>query len=226
MKRSELNKSIAWAIDFADKVNFALPSFSRWNISAWREHKDCLKNIRGVMQGWDVTDYGTGDFDKVGAVLLTLRNGSIYDKELGTPYCEKLIAMKAGQMLPLHFHYSKTEDIINRAGGTLLLQLYNSKGENFEVDYETPVQVYMDGILHTFQPGEIVSVSHGNSITLTPYTYHAFFAKEEDGDLLVGEVSAINDDNKDNHFAKPFQLAPIEEDEDVVYPLCSEYDTL
>lgn len=226
MKRSEINRQIAWAIGLTRKVNFSLPAFAHWTAPDWVRSRDRLENIAGVMQGWDVTDYGSGQFDKIGAVLFTLRNGSIYDSRMGTPYAEKIIAMKAGQMLPLHFHYTKTEDIINRAGGTLHLKLYNSKGPQYEVDYESPVDVYMDGILHTFRPGETVEVNTGNSITLTPYTYHAFWAKEEDGDLLIGEVSSINDDAKDNRFAEPFQMPPVEEDEPAVYLLCSEYNTL
>lgn len=226
MKRSEVNRRIAWAIDLAQKVNFTLPAFGYWKAEDWKSNRKRWGNIPAVMQGWDVTDYGSGQFEQIGAVLFTLRNGSVYDPKIGTPYAEKIIAMKEGQMLPLHFHYSKTEDIINRAGGTLLLKLYNSKGAAHEVDSESPVHVYMDGELRSFQPGETVEVKTGGSITLTPYTYHAFWAKEEDGDLLIGEVSSINDDTKDNHFAQPFQLSPIEEDEAIVYPLCNEYQNL
>ncbi|NLC26145.1 MAG: D-lyxose/D-mannose family sugar isomerase, partial [Fastidiosipila sp.] len=49
-------------------------------------------------------------------------------------------------------------------------------------------------------------------MTLTPYIYHEFWAKSGDGDLVVGEVSAINDDSTDNHFADYFELSAIEED--------------
>ena len=226
MTRSEVDRHIEWAVELTRKVGFTLPEFGYWTVEDWRAKRDQLQSIAGVMQGWDITDYSSGRFDQVGAALFTLRNGSVYDPRLGTPYAEKIIAMKAGQMLPLHFHYSKTEDIINRAGGTLQLKLYQSKGPDREVDYETPVRVFMDGIPHTFQPGEVVEVAVGNSITLTPYIYHAFWAKKEDGDLLIGEVSSINDDAKDNHFAQPFQLPPIEEDRPAKYLLCSEYGKL
>ena len=222
MTRSEINREISWAIALAKKVNLALPAFALWQLEDWR-NMNGLGNIPLVQQGWDVTDYGRGNFAKVGAVLFTLRNGNVFDASVGTPYCEKMIAMRAGQMLPLHFHYSKTEDIINRGGGTLLLKLFNSKPNTYELDYEKPVQVFMDGILREFRPGEIVKVAQGNSITLTPYTYHAFWAKEGDGDLVIGEVSTINDDSKDNHFAEQVKAAPIVEDEPILYPLCGEY---
>ena len=106
----------------------------------WIQHKDEIGRIKSVMQGWDVTDYGINDFERVGGVLFTIRNGNVYDPSVGTPYAEKIIALKEGQCLPLHFHYKKTEDIINRGGGVLAIKLYNAK-ENYDVDYESEVVV-------------------------------------------------------------------------------------
>lgn len=225
MKRSEINKQIDWAMGACKKIGFHLPSFAFWTTDDWAERKEQSEHMISVCQGWDVTDYNSGDFDKMGAVLFTLRNGNIYDATKGTPYCEKLIIMKAGQILPLHFHYSKTEDIINRCGGTLCVRVYNSKPENegYAVDMESDVHLRLDGIPVTIPAGGTVEVTNGNSITLFPYIYHEFFAKAEDGDLIVGEVSSINDDSKDNHFAAIQGLLPIEEDADVTYPLCNGY---
>ncbi len=31
-------------------------------------------------------------------------------------------------MAPMHFHWVKSEDIINRGGGTLLIKVYNDDG--------------------------------------------------------------------------------------------------
>lgn len=225
MKRSEINKQIEWAIDACKKLGFHLPSFAFWTEADREARKDELEHMTSVCQGWDVVDYNSGDFDKMGAVLFTLRNGNIYDDTKGTPYCEKIIAMKGGQMLPLHFHYSKTEDIINRCGGTLCVRVYNSKSkeEGYAVDMESDVHLRLDGIPATIPAGGMVEVTNGNSITLFPYIYHEFFAKTEDGDLIVGEVSSINDDSKDNHFAAIGPLDPIEEDAEITYPLCNGY---
>ena len=164
----------------------------------WIQHKDEIGRIKSVMQGWDVTDYGINDFERVGGVLFTIRNGNVYDPSVGTPYAEKIIALKEGQCLPLHFHYKKTEDIINRGGGVLAIKLYNAKG-NYDVDYESEVVVYRDGKRCVYQPGEEIHIEPGCSISLTPFLYHLFWALEEKGDLLVGEVSSINDDNIDNY---------------------------
>ena len=77
-----------------------------------------LDTIIRTMRGWDVTTFGHDNFDEMGAVLFTIRNG-LLGTDIGCPYAEKLILMKEGQVLPMHFHSMKTEDIINR-GGTML----------------------------------------------------------------------------------------------------------
>ncbi len=223
MKRSQINENILWAKDLLKKINFTLPCFAYWTMDEWKEHKEELERIRSVMQGWDVTDYGVNDFEKLGGVLFTIRNGNVYDPTIGTPYAEKIIALKDGQSLPLHFHYKKTEDIINRGGGILAIQLYNAK-ENYDVDYDSDVVVYRDGLRCVYKPGEIIKIGVGDSISLTPYMYHLFWALEGAGDLLVGEVSAVNDDNIDNYFAEKFpRFGDIEEDEAPIVPLCNEY---
>ena len=56
-------------------------------------------------------------------MLYTVRNGLQDDPGVGVPYCEKYLIMKDGQRLPKHYHVFKTEDIINRAGGTFCVQL-------------------------------------------------------------------------------------------------------
>jgi D-lyxose ketol-isomerase len=67
-------------------------------------------------------------------------------------------------------------------------------------------------------------VNKGESITLTPRLYHTFGAVEGKGDLLVGEVSSINDDTVDNHFAEDMKrFSQIEEDVPLKTPLLNEY---
>lgn len=227
MKRSTINNRLEWAKGVLKQNNFKLPMFGYWRMDEWRSRKNEIDRIKKTMLGRDVTDFGSGEFDKIGSVLFTIRNGNIHDEGCGTPYAEKVILMKERQVLPLHFHFSKTEDIINRGGGILILQLYNTKGDK-KIDEEKDVTVYCDGIRTTVKAGESIEIHPGNSITLTPYIYHRFIANEGTGNLVVGEVSKINDDNKDNHFAREsahrFNL--IEEDEDILYPLCNEYDSV
>lgn len=225
MKRSLIDKSIDQAIQLCEKLHCALPDFAYWKVPEWKKKDAVTSYMKKTAMGWDVTDYNSGNFDKVGAVLLTIRNGEADRPETGRVYCEKYIIMKAGQALPCHFHYFKTEDIINRAGGVLRVYVWNSlsKEEGYERDTVKPVELMCDGIKVTVPAGGYVDITPGNSITLMPYTYHSFEALEEKGDLVVGEVSRVNDDATDNHFNPPVELPPIIEDKPAVYRLCGGY---
>lgn len=227
MKRSEIQQAIAHAKALLKETNFTLPMFGYWTLEDWKNNKEKLDIIRQTLLGWDVTDFGSDDFEKVGAVLFTIRNGVLNKPGVGCPYAEKLIIMKDSQVLPLHFHFNKTEDIINRAGGVLQIQVFNSLPDG-EVDKQTDVNVYMDGILHTVPAGTVMEVATGNSMTITPGLYHLFTAKAGSGDVVVGEVSAVNDDNTDNRFAvqSSSRFAGIIEDEEIVTPLLNEYEEL
>ena len=224
MKRSDINKEIKWAIDLVKKENAGLPQFAYWNVEEFKKNSVEIQTLKKVMQGWDVTDFGNGDYSKMGAVLFTIRNGDLKDKSVGTPYAEKLIMLKPGQRLPIHMHRYKTEDIINRGGGNFKIKLYNT-GKDGKPDMQSDVVVFCDGIKKIYGAGEIITITKGNSISLTPYMYHSFWAAEETGDALIGEVSSVNDDIMDNCFAEEVnRFAEIEEDEPAVYPLCNEYN--
>ena len=134
--------------------------------------------------------------------------------------------MKEGQRLPKHYHVFKTEDIINRANGVLSVYLWNADKDGNQL--ESDVRVKMDGIERVFKAGEEILVYPGNSISLEPYVAHIFGPlKEGAGDLIVGEVSAVNDDDTDNRFAAKLpRFTTIDEDEAVIYPLCNELETL
>lgn len=224
MKRSEVNSALIWAKALLKKNNIRLPGYAYWDLEKWHENKDNLETIQKVMLGWDISDFGTGKFDEIGAVLYTVRNGDINHPEVGVPYCEKYILQKEGQRLPKHYHVFKTEDIINRANGVLAVYLWNVDRKTGE-QQETDVTVYMDGIAHTFKAGEEILVYPGDSISLAPYVAHIFGPKAGCGELVVGEVSRVNDDNTDNYFLESTaRFAEIEEDEDILHPLCNEYN--
>ncbi len=225
MKRSEINSAIAWAKALLEKNNIRLPEAAYWDMDQWKANADNIDTIRRVMLGWDVTDFGTDDFANVGGVLYTVRNGLLDEPEVGVPYCEKYIVMKEGQRLPKHYHVFKTEDIINRAGGVLAVYLWNADKDGNQLD--TDVVVYMDGVRRVFKPGEEILVYPGCSISLAPYMAHIFGPKPGAGDLIVGEVSKVNDDNTDNYFMEPTaRFADIQEDEAILHPLCNEYDKI
>ncbi len=224
MKRSEINSAIQWALALFAENKIRLPEFGYWKMDDWKANKDKLETINKVMLGWDITDYGLNDYERVGGVLFTVRNGDQKDSSIGVPYAEKYILLKDGQSLPTHFHFTKTEDIINRAGGVLAMKLYNALPD-YEIDYKTPVEVYCDGISRIVAPGELITIHPGSSISLTRLMYHKFWALEGEGDLICGEVSSVNDDNVDNHFYEKLpRFGDIEEDEPALLPLCNEYN--
>lgn len=224
MKRSEINSSIKWAEELCKKHHITLPPFA--SLPAQKELFNIQKRetIVKAMLGWDVSDFGSGDFTHCGAVLFTVRNG-VWGTDIGTPYAEKYIFMKDGceQEIPLHYHVSKTEDIINRAGGILCVQLF-AAGNDGRPDQNAKVTVFCDGEKLELDGGTTLDIPVGASITLTPYLYHRFYAKTGAGDLLVGEVSKVNDDKTDNYFANPSErFCEIEEDEPKYRLLVNEY---
>lgn len=222
MKRSEINANIKWAEEFLAANNIRLPDMAYWSLADWKTNASRLETVKQVELGWDITDFGSGDFATVGAVLYTVRNGLLDRPSVGVPYCEKYILMKQGQHLPCHYHVFKSEDIINRAGADFSVYLWNVDPKTGE-KLDTDVHVFMDGLEKVVKPGEEIVVTKGNSITLSPYIAHIFGPRQGAGDSIIGEVSKVNDDHTDNYFLeKVSRFADIEEDEPALHPLCNE----
>lgn len=221
MKRSAINEKMLWAEKLLKENNISLPAFAYWSPEQWKEHRDELDTVRKVYLGWDVKDYS----EEMGSVLFTIRNGRYDDPNVGVPYCEKLIMFRDGKRLPLHYHKCKSEDIINRAGGIMQIVLYNTDADG-NLDKQSDVQVYQDGIKYTYKPGETIYIMPGNSITLEPLMAHSFGPKPG-SNIIIGEVSKINDDFTDNYrFEKIPAPCKVEEDEPMLHPLCTEYEAL
>jgi D-lyxose ketol-isomerase len=223
MKRSEINNIVRRAEEFIRSQNFYLPPFAYWSPADWAAKGPEAREIAENKLGWDITDFGRGDFKRFGLFLFTLRNGSPQNWKTmkGKLYAEKIMIVEPGQETPMHFHWSKMEDIINRGGGNLLLKLYNATPEE-TLDEETTVKVSMDGVERSVPAGGIVSIAPGESISLRQYCYHSFWADGER--CLIGEVSMVNDDDQDNRFADPLPRFPaIEEDEEPLHLLVNDY---
>ena len=223
MKRSAINTCIVEAVAFFAQQRFILPPFADWTPEEWQLRGAEADEIRTRRLGWDVTDFNSGHFDSLGLTLFTLRNGSLADGKAAKIYAEKIMFVRQNQVTPFHYHVSKTEDIINRGGkgtGRLAVQLYNSTEDGgFS---QSPVCVTCDGVRRQVAAGGTVMLGPGESITLTPYLYHMFYAV--DGHGLIGEVSSVNDDDTDNHFKEPLPRYPeIVEDEPRFRVLCNEY---
>ena len=162
-----------------------------------------------------------GTYGLMKAEAWNFRNGSLENLRTcqGKLYAEKILVVGVDQVTPMHFHWHKVEDIINRGGGKLVIQLYNAQdGELADAD----VTVSMDGVRRTVRAGDTVVLSPGESITLPAHCYHKFWGAESR--VLVGEVSVVNDDESDNRFYEPVGRFPeIEEDELPLYLLVNDY---
>ena len=224
MKRSEINKALKEMEAMVKEYRFALPPFCSWTPQEWEEKGHECDEIRDNMLGWDITDFGSGDFEKVGFSLITIRNGNQkMPEKYKKPYAEKLLFLKEGQVALNHFHWYKMEDIINRGGGNLLIRVFNSLPDE-AIDRESDVTVHMDGVVKVVPAGTQVKLCPGESITLLQGMYHDFAVEEGTGAVLIGEVSQCNDDNTDNNFNPPAGRFPeIEEDEAPYRLLCNEY---
>ena len=223
MKRSEINAALKDMEAMINECRFKLPPFCDFTPEQWQEIGAEYDEIRDNMLGWDITDFGLGNFDKIGFSLITIRNGNIKDPKYTKTYAEKLLYLKEGQTAPMHFHWNKMEDIINRGGGNVLIRVYNSL-PNEEIDYESDVTVHTDGRTYTVPAGTQIRLTPGESIHVQQYLYHDFAVEEGTGAVLLGEVSQCNDDNTDNRFNPPVGRFPtIEEDEAPYRLLCNEY---
>ncbi len=206
---------------FMAQHQFALPPWAFWNPNNWKNKGKVCQEIVDNMLGWDITDFGTRRFLECGLALFTLRNGNP-GKGHKKIYAEKIMIVRENQETPLHFHWKKMEDIINRGGGNLVLQLWGSTPD--EERSEQQIQVQVDGVTRIVEPGGYVALSSGGSICLEPKVYHRFYGEPDKGSVLVGEVSAVNNDQADNRFYVPVGRFPtIEEDEAPLHLLVSEY---
>lgn len=227
MKRSEINALIDQAQDFFKKMHFQMPPFADWTPEEWATKDKEYQEIIDNQLGWDITDFGSGDFAKRGLFLFTIRNGnkSMPDKYV-KPYGEKIMIVNENQETPFHFHWYKMEDMINRGGGNLMIQMYNST-EDEQLDMVNDVTIHSDGRAYKVPAGTTIRLEPGQSVTNYTGQYHRFYAEPGHGPAMIGEVSMTNDDNTDNRFLEEVGRFPeIEEDEPIKHMLVGDYKDL
>ena len=225
MKRSQINYAIDKAHAIAATFRVCLPEFALFTAEAWREQPlEEWSEVLDLQLGWDITDFGRGDFSKTGLTLLTLRNGALHSTAYPKPYAEKMLQIQQEQQTPWHFHAHKMEDILNRGGGDLCMQLGWATDDAL-FNEQRRVEVRVDGRWRTLKPGETLVLKPGQGVCLPPRLYHRFWA--EKAFVLGWEISMVNDDRRDNHFLEPGGRFPaIDEDVPVKWLLCHEYGRL
>ncbi len=222
MRRSQIDAAIDGARELAAAAVMPLPGFAAWTRADWLAAAP-TPSARPALErglGWDVTDFGRGDFDRVGLVLCTLRNGTLAERDSGSgqTYAEKLLVAQDGQETPMHLHRRKAEDIINRGGAALVVELRPESGDG-------DVVTLVDGLERAVRAGEPLRVEPGQSVQVPAGVFHRFWA--DGGVVLAGEVSAVNDDVGDNLFLDPSPRYPsVDEDVPARYLLVSEYAEL
>jgi D-lyxose ketol-isomerase len=220
MKRSEINAAIAGAMDLITANRWSLPPWGHWGAAEFAAAADTARFLRDHQMGWDVTDFGCGDFARRGLTLFCVRNGR-QNEANSKPYAEKLLIVGEDQETPVHRHRVKMEDIINRAGGVLTLEFAHCDRDGKPTD--APVTLSVDGVQRTLGPWEKLRLEPGESVTIERGVYHRFYGEKGKGLALVGEVSQVNDDHADNYFLEPIgRFAKIEEDEPPLRPLWNE----
>ncbi len=222
--RSRINQILRQSDEFIRSFGYVLPPFAYWTPAEFKANKSRAQAIIDAGLGWDITDFGLGNFDEQGLFLFTVRNGNAADlaKGSGMLYAEKAMVSRQNQYSPMHRHASKAEDIINRGGGTLVIELFGDT--NGKCDRTRGTVVYTDGVRNEFPPGHHLKLAPGQSVTLLPNEHwHAFWG--EGGDVFVGEVSTVNDDNEDNFYENPAitRFSGIIEDEQPLHLLVSDY---
>ena len=223
MKRSRINEIIRESDAFIRSFGYVMPPFAHWSPDELKAKKPA--GIVDARLGWDITDYGQEKFGELGLFLFTVRNGRAEDlsRGKGMLYAEKIMISRKGQLSPMHRHVVKAEDIINRGGGKLVLELFMPDAEG-GIDREAEVTVPTDGVVRKLRAGGLLKLDPGESVTLLPGVWHAFWG--EGGDVLIGEVSTVNDDLTDNIFEKPIgRFSNIEEDEAPLHLRVSDYDS-
>ena len=225
MNRSQVNTILMDADKFMRSHGVTLPPFAYWTLDDFIHKKSSITSILSARLGWDITDYGAGNFDTMGLFLFTTRNGSLQDLKAGTGMCyaEKIMISRQDQLSPMHRHIYKTEDIINRGGATLAIQMFESD-TNGKIDPNSAVNVMSDGQAVRLDAGDVLRLAPGQSVTLYPGNWHKFWG--DGGDVLIGEVSTVNDDKTDNIFAEPIgRFSTIAEDTEPQHLLVSDYDS-
>jgi hypothetical protein len=224
MKRSEINHLLDDGMVFLRSKGIHLPPQAYWNLEDWYKNREKTAELEKRGIGWDLTDFGSGKFERIGLLCYTLSNGIIGPdgQPIDQPYSNKLLIVGENQVTPMHHHRRKTEDIFNRGGGNLQIRLFNARKDE-KLDQKTPVKILLNGIWITFDSGTTISLLPGERIRLDPYHFHKFWGEPGQGKVLAEEVSSVNDDRIDNFFLEEVGRFPeINEDEIPKYLLCTE----
>lgn len=219
MLRSAVDAHIGDALSLFAARGLVPPPWARFTPADWAARPERARYCAERQMGWDVTDFGSGDFASRGLLLLCTRNG-LGGRPGERTYAEKIMVVRDGQETPFHLHRLKSEDIINRGGGDLIVEVTAFDDGGRETTGTVAVQV--DGEWRHLPPRAPLVLTPGESVTLMPGQMHRFYGR---GTVVVGEVSQTNDDLSDNVFLEALgRFAAIVEDAPARFALWSELE--
>ena len=215
MKRSEINAAIREAEALLAEYRWILPDWADYSEADYAAEPELAAHNASRQLGWDVTDFGSGDFAAQGLTLFCVRNGVQGDPET-LPYAEKLLFVREGQVTPYHSHKVKMEDIMVRGGGNLMCA-FTREGSHADA----PVRV--NGRVVADPYGAPVRLIPGEAITIPRGMKHSFWGEPGTGPAFCAEISQCNDDLTDNYFLEPIgRFSTVEEDVPKLHPLWNE----
>lgn len=215
MNRSEINAAIREAEGLLAEHKWLLPDWAGWSEADYAADPELTGYLTSRQLGWDVTDFGLGDFAHIGLTLFCARNG-IQGDPTTVPYAEKLLFVREGQVTPFHSHKVKMEDIMVRGGGNLMCA-FTREGSSAD----DPVRV--DGRVIDDPYAAPIRLTPGQGITVPRGMKHSFWGAPGTGTAFCAEISQCNDDLSDNYFLDPIgRFSTIEEDAPKLHPLWNE----
>jgi D-lyxose ketol-isomerase len=95
VKRSEINEIMAEADAMMRSFGFVLPPFAYWTPDEMKARRGAIDAIVSGRMGWDITDYGQGDFE-AGPVPVHAEERAAFGPAGGGGMCyaEKLLISK------------------------------------------------------------------------------------------------------------------------------------
>lgn len=154
LSSSMVNQSILRAREVFEHFRIYLPDYADWDLNQWEAAGPEADESRDCMLGWDVTDFGSQRYHEIGRTPFTLRNGKAGSDRYQKIYAEKLILDPEGQRAPAHYHRSKREDIVCRAGGNILVQLQTTEPDG--APSQRRFDITVDGTRRVLDPLEII----------------------------------------------------------------------
>ena len=66
MKRLQINDIIVQADEMIRSFGFTQPAIAYWSPDKFKHNATAARSIIGAQCGWDITDYGAGNFEILG----------------------------------------------------------------------------------------------------------------------------------------------------------------